>query len=286
MRILVDNYVSETTTEPVYLDRCFKMAGAESHLWDRNRSSLYDTFDEVRPDVFVTDYKRIDPTLSKYLSQSTKPISVVVNVTGSGPRQLEAINDFLTNSKAKSPFCFTNIPESVEPIQKSPLRVESIMHGADIFLPIQPPLKYQIDVGVMAVGGFDPALYKHGRSKHVINAGATEDYDFDTNIPIHQGPSIYGNYDKVVLVGSLSRVFTQRFFDVAFHAKEFSVYLEDDEQIKTCVKTTELLKMNNVNSRIPILRSHTALHRAKRFLQKLKCSEMCKNLDKAIGGLE
>ena len=286
MRILVDNYVSEKTTEPVYLDRCFKIAGATSHLWDRRQASLYDMFDQFSPEVFVTDYKRITPELAKYLSGSRKRIDIVLNVTGAANQQLAAILSFLQNCGSKSPFCFTNVPSAVGYDAQGKLKVESIMHGADIFLPNQSHLDYKIDNLVLSVGGLDPANYQTSGSSHVINAGASEDYSCDAKIPIHQGPSLYRKYDKAVIVGSLKNLFGQFFFDTALHSSgEFSVYLEDPKEIETCVKVMSDLKMDNVDSRVPILRSHTALHRAKRFLSKLRCKELIANLDKAIGEL-
>ena len=287
MRILVDNYVSEKTTEPVYLDRCFKIAGANSHLWDRRKASLYDMFDQFSPEVFVTDYKRITPELAKYLSGSRKRIYIVLNVTGAANQQLEAILSFLQNCGSKSPFCFTNVPSAVGYDAQGKLKVESIMHGADIFLPSHSHLDYQIDTAVLAVGGLDPANpdYAVRGSYHIINCGATEDYKFDAKIPIHQGPSIYRNYNKLVVFGTPDKVFCQTFFDAALHANDFSVWAKDKADADMCHKVMEDLRMNNVDSRVSILRSHTALHRAKRFLSKLKCKELCTNLDKAIGEL-
>jgi len=285
MRILVDNYVTHQSTEPVYLDRCFKIAGATSALWDRNRSSLYDTFDQFAPDVFVTDYKRIDPTLAKYLASAKKKIDVVFNVTNAAERQLSAIETFLQNTSVSAPFVFTNTPETLLVPQTTRLKIESILNGADIWLPSADP-NFSINTAILAVGGVDPNIYPMQGSTHIINAGAEESYDFDATVPIHQGPSIYRNYERLVLIGKLEKVFTQRFFDAALHGKNFSIYCANKNDAEKCSQIMDSMKMNNIDSRVPILRSHTCLHRAKRFLQKLKCKEFTANLDKAIGELK
>ena len=148
MRVLIDNYSSRTSTEPIYFEQTMKRIGIEAVVWNRNQISTYDVFDRVQPDLFITHHNRLDNDIVKYLFGSTKPLDLVLNVTGLDEEKSLALNQLLQDLKTKKvnvPFVFSNTPEGIPEAKLKNFTTHSILPGADLFIPNHSHIDFNLD---------------------------------------------------------------------------------------------------------------------------------------------
>lgn len=88
MKILVHNYSSETSTEPLYIAKCLEENGHETKMWS-NKQSAFDVFDEFNPQVFITHYLMLTHDIIKRLVGEN--IKVLINVSGATQQHLDVI---------------------------------------------------------------------------------------------------------------------------------------------------------------------------------------------------
>ena len=73
MRVLIHNYSTSQTTEPLYLTEAFNaIEGVTANIWSAQvNASTFDVFDSFKPDLFITDIKMISNDIFYFL---LKPI--------------------------------------------------------------------------------------------------------------------------------------------------------------------------------------------------------------------
>ena len=146
MNFLIEDYSSIYSTEAKYLSKCLgKLEGSDSFLWNQSTVSVFDMFDKVKPDVFLTHYQNLSTDVIKYLRQSKHPITVVLNITGATQEQAEQLKGVLEGIDC--PFVFTNNPSDVYTTHG--FKVENILNCSDSFLNDKPQLEYSIKNLVM-----------------------------------------------------------------------------------------------------------------------------------------
>ena len=136
MKLLIQNYSSEETTEPLYINECVnRVEGSSSAIWGDKSVSAYDMFDAVNPDLFLTHYTLLSDDVVKYLSSSG--IDLVLNITGAEQGHIDMLEEIISNNKIKCPLVFTNKPQGLSQIIQRKTKLVSIMHAADPFLKMQ-----------------------------------------------------------------------------------------------------------------------------------------------------
>ena len=112
MKILLQNYATSDTSEPLYISECVNsLAGLESFLWKDNSVSAFDMFDVIQPTTFITHYSLLSKDIIKYLSGNNK-IECVLNVTGAEQQHIDMIDEIVATNKIQCPFIFTNQPSN------------------------------------------------------------------------------------------------------------------------------------------------------------------------------
>ena len=113
MKILIQNYSSAISTEPMYLDACFnKTSLIQSRLWS-NEMSAFDVMDMFKPDYVLCHYKFMSNDLVKYLSGNPNH-QLVLNITGCDQKMLDSLNDILDSMKIKTSLFINNFPDRSE----------------------------------------------------------------------------------------------------------------------------------------------------------------------------
>ena len=79
MKILVDNYLNNEHTQPLYFYESLRsIEGIQSYYWP-NEGSAYDTFDDIKPDIFISS---INCSYDKVHYVQRSNMSHVINTDG------------------------------------------------------------------------------------------------------------------------------------------------------------------------------------------------------------
>jgi len=267
MKVLIDNYSSPISTEPMYFDACLKAVGVESTLWNRAAVNTYDMFDTVQPDLFITHINQLDNTTLKYLEFLGKHIDVVINITGATQAALDSMVGVLLSKSVKCAFLFNNQP--VNRLVSTSIPLDTIYYGSDTFLNSEvklPPPK--LEAGIIAAhnGIADTFIREHKekyQTYHTLVVGKNQ-LGFDASVSVVDMIPLYDKYEKIILVGdTISEVYNQIMFDAYTRNGNVEVSLRDnffDQSIITSTATTARTK-------------HTCWNRTARLLSKLNCTE-------------
>lgn len=303
MRVLVQNYATSSSTEPLYIHETLNaLDGVESHLWQDNNVSVYDMFDITKPDVFITHFGLLTDDVVKYISKH-KNIQMLINVTSAQQSQLDTIDSVLSEFGIKAPFLFTNQPMLLNKIIQRNTKLVSIMHGADLFLSRQEPKlpEYEIELGIVTdykINNRLESLTSSFGTYHILTQNESLKEDVDILIPAFHMHEAYPKYKQVV-VTSKDMDLPQAFFDAAFYGNSVVYHSKYDSQsvkmntaIQSLLKTNESVsltvdkivgnKLNPESVRRSVATGHTCLHRVKRMLSMLKCSDLEKSLSQMI----
>ena len=68
MQVLIQNYATSRSTEPLYFSETLNEVGVRAILWQNPEVGAFDMFDTVQPSLFVTNYKLITNDIIKYLT--------------------------------------------------------------------------------------------------------------------------------------------------------------------------------------------------------------------------
>lgn len=283
MRVLIDNYSSRTSTEPIYFEQTMKRVGIEAVAWNRNQISTYDVFDRVQPDLFITNHNHLDNDIVKYLFGSTKPLDLVLNVTGLDEEKSVALNQLLQDLKTKKvnvPFVFSNTPEGIPEARLKDFKTHSILPGADLFIPNHSGLDFEIDAARVYMGEVFVNFDKHDTYHNIEIGEKTQFSDFSATA-VDMMP-LYLKYKQIYFIGKPEDLVSQLLFDSKIRHDNVTLLSDDQERLDTIL---ESVYKTNFASPQDIKTRHTCLHRTKRLLSKLKVDVNQQALDQMIGSL-
>ena len=284
MRVLIDNYSSRTSTEPIYFEQTMKRTGIEAVVWNRNQISTYDVFDRVQPDLFITHHDHLDNDVIKYLFSSTKQLDLVLNVTGINEEKSVALNQLLQELKAnkvKIPFVFSNTPEEVPEARLKDFKTHSILPGADLFIPNHSGLDFEIDAARVYVSELDHDFNGEHETYHNIEIGEKTEFSDFSATAVDMMP-LYLKYKQVCFIGKPEDLFSQLLFDSKIRHSDVRLISDNQEGLDKVIEG--VFKTANPSSQ-DIKTRHTCLHRTKRLLSKLNVDINQQALDQMIGSL-
>lgn len=284
MRVLIDNYSSRRSTEPIYFEQTMKRIGIEAVAWNRNQISTYDVFDRVQPDLFITHYKHLNNDIIKYLLGSTKQIDFVLNVTGLNENELATLNQILQNLKAKRvkiPFVFSNTPEGIPEARLKNFTTHSILPGADLFIPNHSNIDFNLDAARIYMGELDHDFNGEHDTYHNIEIGEKTEFSDFAATAVDMMP-LYLKYKQICFIGKPQDLVSQLLFDAKIRHDNVTLVSDDQEKLNSILKG---VYKANFASPQEIKKKHTCLHRTNRLLSKLKVTINQQALDQMIGSL-
>jgi hypothetical protein len=306
MKVLIQNYTTNSTTEPLYINECINsIEGCEATVWDKDNISAYDMFDVAKPDLFITHFSLLTEDTIKYLSQNNH-ISAIFNITMAQQEHVDQLNNLISENKIQCPFVFTNQPKTLNRLVSHPTKLVSIMHGADIFLPQQGNNmpQYEIKLGIMSNYKLDKtfdALVENFDSYHYLTQRAEISSDFDLTFSEMQMHSLWNNYKNMVITMDSSYL-PQSFFDAivygnsVFYCPKYESQREEmNSKIQSILGISESLSckfehivsgQNQEYIKKTVLNRHTCIHRVKRMFSQLKHSEIEKSLSQMAEGIK
>jgi hypothetical protein len=284
MRILIQNYSSDFSTEPAYLNQCLIQCGVESFLWSDVNASAFDMFDSTHPDIFIGHYRFLTNDIIKYISQNKK-IQLILNVTGANEQEMQSIEQVYDQNNIKTPFVFTNLYDFMHSLKPKNLKLVNILPAADIFLPPIPTPNFEMDLAIVSSGDNEiiNTVTKDRNMYHLLSLGR-ENANFDLPINIRSITGLSDRYKEIMLIDDVSVVSSQILFETSLKAKKVSVRVNSQQQ-PLLDKVLAMLFHANVEEqdlgslvKDQIKRKHTCFNRAARLMRLLKDEETTRKL--------
>lgn len=287
MKLLIQNYTSTLSTEPLYLNECFKRTNViNSNLWDTNKSSTFDTLDAFTPNVLMCHYTA--PTLNdiiKYLAKN-KNIELVLNITGAQDGHVGILEGVIEKNSISCPFFISNLHEKIH-VPKTKRKLLNLLPSVDLFLPKMSLPDFNIDTAILS--NSKELIEKSSiglNTYHKIGIGVQDSY-VDFGINAFNMTSLYDKYNNIILSADLSVVFSQFFFDAVFKSKKVilktkdqkkcneilsNLFTKDDDQ-EDEEKSIEHIIKNQIKMK------HNCFNRAERLARAFKLENAAKILN-------
>tara|TARA_Y100000592_G_scaffold14675_3_gene21215 strand:- start:14711 stop:15544 length:834 start_codon:yes stop_codon:yes gene_type:complete len=276
MKILIQNYASPISSEPLYFNQTFSMTeGLESLLWSPSSIGVFDVFDKFQPDAFVCHHMGVTNEILTYLASNTK-IKVAVNITNISKENLDLLEKLISENNINCEFMFSNNYDFIDQCKPQSNVYKKILPCADIyFSPSQVP-DYNLEAAIIANTYNEKIkdLESNYKSYHKMKIGTEQADDFDMNVNIIMLSSLYEKYEEIVICDTLDIAFSQIFFDAFLKAKKVSVKLPDDQEHLFTKALAEIFEdeeeddmLNKIKNQIKT--NHTSVNRSRQLIEGL-----------------
>ena len=279
MKFIIDNYVTHNHTQPLYFHKHInEYEQHEAVLLNNHGQGTYDTFDKIKPDVYITSASILSHEAIQYLSET--PILTAINVQAIKASEALVLEEIIRDKKINCAFFFGNHHKRVEPNTKR-IRFNRIMDCADLNLTIgESKLKYEVEKLILCSG--DVEIKNYGETFHISSTDPELKGAIDFTLPIHLIKTLYANY-KEIIVADCNYSLTQCFFDALSLGKKVYYDVINKSEREVIQKTIQKLfgeeyelsyaEDNKTNdfSKIQeiVLEKHTSRNRTKQLLSQI-----------------
>ena len=277
MRFLIDNYASNDSTEPYYLNATLNnIEGCVSHIWNRNIGA-YDIFDMTKPDIFIAQKDKISMDAARYISEN-KNIGMIINITGFTNNELLDLENVVSKHNLSVPFVFNN---GFDKLKSNKINVVNILRGSDIYLLPVEKLEYKIDKAII-VQNKSQIDHKYSGTYHYLSTNDNLVNEVDIVQPVMRIQNIYANYSEIIFKPFYG-VVPQIFFDAILNHSNVSYECDGSEKSKlTIEKINSILGEDRSEWQKVVKSKHTCLNRTKSLLSQLPCNDLILKLGKMI----
>ena len=286
MKILIHNYSSPVTTEPMYFSKCLELADIQPAFWANPNVSAFDMFDSTTPDVFISHFKFLTRDIVKYLNQSSRKIEIILNMSGCTQEEMDMLDSLVQDNKLKLPFVFSNMPDNIIQPKPKNTKLVNILPSVDIFMPAPNLPDYNIDVGVVynEAGDLLTESLKGKDNYHLMSLNNSSSADLNVSIQSLRG--LYPKYKEFILLGNIGEVYNQVMLEAMMFAPKTSIKVPK-EQEEALNKVFEALFSEDSSQedmselvKSQIKRKHTCVNRTARLCRFLKESDAATKLEK------
>lgn len=266
MKFLISNYSNPWYTEPYYFNAGLNLIDGASSSIVNPQISIYDNFDSVKPDVFVTHLSQISKDVISYL-RDNKNIKLVVNTNWIDDNSINNAASFISE-QGITPTFFGNDDRTINSLQYI-----KILYGADTFLQSPSP-EYSIQKLIFVTSN-DQIVELDGTYHYAtINQDISKEVDFFVHITMLN--SLFPNYKEIIFKSS-SYIGTQLAFNAIYSGVKVVFDTKDPKDLD---KIDSLFKGQKLLSSVKT--KHTGLHRLKSLLSQISCQDLSTKLDEKI----
>jgi hypothetical protein len=273
MKFLISNYSTPWSTESHYFNAGLNLIeGTTSTLFDQS-SSIYDNFDRVQPDVFITYLDQISIDVVAYLREKQN-IKLIINVDAIPEERISKVCSSLISMDIK-PHIFS----------KNDLKIDNVTHSrilaaADTFLH-RGKKEYSIDKLIFVEN--KDQIQDLDCSCHYTTVSTSDNSellnDVDFVLPITALNSIFPNYEEIVFKGGMF-IGSQLAFNAIYSGTKV---VFDTKESKELDKIDSIFKGQKLLSSVK--NKHTCLHRLKSLLSQVSYSDLASKLESEINKL-
>jgi len=286
MKILIQNYASPLSTEPMYFTRCLAAANREVRLWSDPNMSAFDAFDSIKPDVFISHFKFLTNDIVKYLS-GNKNISLALNASYATEEEMKSIETVLEANKIDTQFLFSNQYGILNKVSPSKNKLVNIIPALDVFIGSSEVPNFNVGCAIISTGENED-FKRECESRDVYHklCLGNESDTFDIPVNIQSISSLFDSYDEVVIADDINITTSQIMFEASFKAKKLTLRVpsEQKELLDKIFLTlfSEETDIEDVSELIrgQMLRKHNCFKRTARLARALKDSKLAQELEK------
>jgi hypothetical protein len=270
MKFLIYDYSTPWNTEPLYFNESLNKLshiGVESHIFDKNMS-IFDNFDYVKPEVFITAIQHLNNDIISYLQNTPNRLfTLVINTNNANEKVIKELNSHLKSLPIKFLLFGTKkIEETKEYAQ--------IMQCADIFSYSDTKLKFNINKLIFVDSKEDLVDYDN-ETYHYTSTNFDLKKDVDFMLTAAQFKSIYKNYDKIIFK-DINYIGSQVAFDAIFSGTKviFDTKEDSTDTLNHIFKGQKFLSS--------VKQHHTCLNRTKGLLSGLSLNDLAQEVNNLI----
>lgn len=268
MKFLISNYSNPWNTESYYFNAGLNLIdGVKSEVFNSN-DSVYDNFDRIKPDVFITHASQISKDVIYYLKDSQ--IQMIINSNGITKEVIENISSALLSQNI-TPVFF-----GCEDIKLENTKYFKILPAADIFLN-RSEQEYAIKK-LIFVSQKDEIVDLDG-TYHYVTINQNISKDADLFLPISALNNIFGNYNEIIFKGGFY-IGSQTSFNAIYSGTKVIFDTKDSSDLD---KIDSIFKGQKLLSSVK--NKHTCLHRLKSLLSQLSMTDLANKLGDKIGSI-
>lgn len=278
MKFLIDNYSTDQSTQPLYLYKNIN-ANTEHEAFIRMNGevSIYDSFDRIMPDIYITSIHLLTQDAIIYLKENNNvKTKICLCLNGANKEMIEKAEDSFLSNDIPCGFFFGNDAS----VKLKKIRYLNLQEGADIKNQIDFKLNYSIDRAYIVYS--DIKIKNLTGTYHIISTDKKLQNITDFCLPVHIINNVYTKYQEIILTGIEGHI-PQCFFDAIARGAKIYYDIEDsqkekyaDELFGKVFKIDNKLNYNNKEKlenfdelRKYVLEKHTDENRTKSFLSQL-----------------
>lgn len=228
MKFLIDNYAEYNNSQAIYFQKHLKDEEHECFFINEPKMSMFDYFDTIKPDIYITSTKKLSKDAVVYLSENQN-IRLLLSVMEAKNSEILEIEEILRSHKIDCPFFITNRGDADMPFTKK-IKMTRIMHGVDVNMPSDKSIEYKISKAVVTNNNY--AVRNYDSTYHVVSTNQSIAKDVDICLPINVIKTLINNYDEIIF-SDIDSHLPQLFFEAISLGKR--VYYDikgDDESLK------------------------------------------------------
>lgn len=280
MKFIIQNYSSNYHTEPHYFNMVLNMLpNVKSTVWEPSKTSAYDIFDIVQPDIYLTHALLIDSEAIEYM-KNNKNIRLVLSVSGLGQKDADNLENLLIDKGINCAFVFC---DSSNFIKMQKINVVNINPGVDIFLNMS-DLSYNVDRAIIV--NSTKEIKDYDGSYHTISANQKIKDNVDICLPSALVSSIIKNYNEVVF-RSLGPS-TQMLYDIIHYGQSIRLEIDDEQEKEKAINIINKSMKIDFNAislkeiKQIVKSKHTCLNRTKSLLSQFSSKDQIEHIDTLI----
>ena len=300
MRVLIQDYSSPNSTEPMYLCQSFNSIGIQAALWNSDRISAYDIFDSFQPNLFIAHFTRVTSDCVKYLTQN-QHIKCALNMTGAQQNHVEQLDGIIRNTGLNCQFIFTSTPKDMNKLKSTVVEVVELLPAADIFAAATQPKPQDFDIENCVITNYDSrsrfSSQLEGTSHHFVSNEAELTEHIDITAPELNLQALYPNY-KNIIISRDDQSIPQSLFSGIYHGANVFYKGKYETQAQVVMSALQNIyrgvegcfelgeSFSHKKIREETIKKHTCFNRAQKVCAKLEWHEIKQKFDEKIGELQ
>lgn len=265
MKFLISNYSNPWNTESYYFNAGLNIIdGVKSEIFD-TQQSVYDNFDRVKPDVFITHISQISKDVVYYLKDNK--IQLLVNVNGVPKDGIDGISSSLLSQNITPSFF------GCEDLKLENAKYLKILPAADTFLN-RSGQEYSIEKLIFVSQKYEIVDLEGTYHYATINQSISKDVDLF--LPISALNSIFPSYDEIIFKGGFY-IGSQISFNAIYSGTKVIFDTKDSNDLD---KIDSIFKGQKLLSSVK--NKHTCLHRLKSLLSQSSMVDLANKLGDKI----
>ncbi|NBO99198.1 MAG: hypothetical protein EBU90_03600 [Proteobacteria bacterium] len=274
MKFLIDNYCTDKSTQALYLYKNLNNhPDHEAFIRMNGETSIYDAFDKIKPDIYITSIFLFARDTIEYLKENKNTnIQIILCANEANQDMINKVEETFTENNIPCLFIFSNDSS----IKTSKFRFVHLPECADLNNPSENFPQYKIDKAVFV--NKITNIPKYNGTFHVLSTNTNIRNNVDISLPVHIISNLYNRYETIVF-NDMQNCIPQAFFDAVARGNKVYYDVENkeiDELFKKIFKLDKSLNFNdpdrldNFDSfRQIVLDKHLCTNRTKTLLSQI-----------------